>query len=232
MEGMDLVQLIEKYGQWGGIGVGILTILYTLLTSDKMSTVWGKIIDGVSKKMSRKKKGVLSVSDITNHDIFNHIDYWTHSKIPIYTFSSEYRKVVFRKYLTIYLRSHKRLLRDIVVSGDYRKMEKAELWKTWLDTFNRIVMDYESECRTAGIPEIVISKMKEKNNESIQLMIELSNSIIHSGFYDDDDNLLRVFSIMNIMFSVIESTIMNAEKVGNSINGELRGLSMDGHTEP
>lgn len=229
---MDLVQLMEKYGQLGGLGIGALTVLFTLLKSDKMTKVWEKIIDSVSKKMSGKKKGTLTVSDITNHDIFNHIDYWTYSKIPTYAFSSEYRNVVFRKYLTIYLRSYKRLLKDLVVSGDYRKMERAELWKTWLDTFNRIVREYETECRTAGIPEIVISKMKEKNNESLQLMIELSNGIIHSGFYDDDENLLRVFSIMNIILSVIESTIINAEKVGNSINGELRGLSMDGHTEP
>lgn len=231
MEGLDLIQLMEKYGQWGGLGVGALTVLFTLLKSEKVTMLWDRLLEKMFNKKEKDKKDTLVLSDIKNHDIFNHIDYWMYSKIPAYNFSTSYRNVVFKKYLTIYLSSYKKILRKLITDEDFMGMDRAELWKTWLDTFNRIVQEYENECRLAGIPEVIIIKMKEKNNDNIQLMMDLSYSIIHSGFYDDDKNLLRMFSIMNIMLSVVESTIVTAEKVCNTINGELRGQSMDGETE-
>ena len=88
---------------------------------------------------------------------------------------------------------------------------------------NKIVMNYENDSLNAGIPSIVIDKMKEKNRDTIQLTIDLIGNISNSQFYESKDNLLKVYSILNIVLSVLESTISNSESVCNSINGQLRG---------
>jgi len=56
----------------------------------------------------------------------------------------------------------------------------------------------------------------------------------HSDFKPDesDDNYLKLYSILNIILSILENTISNAGPICDSINGELKGKSMDGHTEP
>jgi hypothetical protein len=230
MEGNELIELVDKYGTWGGVGMALLTLIYSFIKSEKMGELLKGIAGWFRKSFSGKGDDV-TISDIVNHDIFTQMDYWTYSKVPTYDFGTDYRNVVFRKYLAIYLRVYKKNLKAFVQSGDFKKMDRAELWTTWLSTFNKIVYEYELECKSAGIPDVVINKMKERNNDSLQLMMELSHSIIVSNFYADEDNLLRVYSIMNIILSVSESTIIGAEKVCSTINGELRGQTMDGFTE-
>jgi hypothetical protein len=79
---------------------------------------------------------------------------------------------------------------------------------------------------------IVIEKMKIKNNETIKLKIDLIEGICSSQFYSSDKNLLKVYSILNILLSVLENTISSSESICNSINGALKGLTFDGKKEP
>ncbi len=111
-------------------------------------------------------------------------------------------------------------------------MDKSELRKNLLNLINNVVYEYEKECRDVGIPDIIISKMKIKNNDTIQLTIDLIESISNSQFYQSEDNLLKAYSILNIMLSVLENAVSNSEVICNSINGQLKGLSMDGKKEP
>ena len=111
-------------------------------------------------------------------------------------------------------------------------MDDSELWTSSLALINKIIYDYESEMRSQGIPEVVIEKMKVRNNESISLTIDLLESICSSQFYTSEKNLLKIYSILNILLSILESTISSSLYICNSINGQLRGLTMDGHTEP
>ena len=171
-------------------------------------------------------------SDITNHDIFNYIDFWTYSKIPTFTFSTEYRTVVFRKYLSVFLKSYKKNLQKFVLEREYRDMDDAELLKALLNLVNTTIYDYERELLDDGIPKIVIEKMKAKNNDNLDLILDLINSVCSSHFYDSEHNYLKVYSILNILLSVLESTVNSSESICNSINGQLKGLNFDGKTEP
>ena len=77
-----------------------------------------------------------------------------------------------------------------------------------------------------------IEKMKTKNNDTITLTIDLIEGICNSQFYDSENNYLKVYSILNILLSVLENTISHSEGVCNSINGALKGLSFEGKIEP
>jgi hypothetical protein len=92
---------------------------------------------------------------------------------------------------------------------------------------NTIVFDYEREMIEAGIPKIVIEKMKVKNNDMINLIIDLIGGICNSTFYNSDHNLLKIYSILNIVLSILENTISGSESTCNSINGQLAGLSFN-----
>ncbi len=155
-----------------------------------------------------------------------------YSKVPTLQFSTDYRTAVFRKYLTIYLKSYKKNISDFVLTKDYQNMDDAKVWKALLNLINKTVFDYERECLEVGIPKIIIDKMKVKNNDNITLTFDLIEGVCGSQFYDSDKNLLKVYSILNILLSVLENTISNSESVCNSINGQLKGLNFEGRTEP
>lgn len=170
-------------------------------------------------------------SDVINHEIFNHIDFWLYSHVPTIEFSSKYRTVVFRKYLHIYLKSYKDTLHIFVNSGEFKTMDDSELRKALMRFITDTVYRYETEMSIAGIPPVIINKMKVKNNDTLSLTRDLVNSICDSRFYNSEHNLLKVFSLLNIILSILENTISNTVEVCDSINGELKGFSMDGFTE-
>ena len=155
--------------------------------------------------------------------MFNYIDFWIYSKVPTIKFSTEYRTVIFRKYLTVLLMKYRDNMQKYITSSVYEEMDESELWKSILTLLNNIVYDYEKEMETMGIPKIIIEKMKERNNETITLIIDLTESVCSSEFYDSDKNLLKIYSIQNILLSVLQNTITSSEIVCNSINGGLKG---------
>jgi len=235
----DISTLVGKYGMKGALFSIIVFILIGALKSKWFSDFLGKMSDKfVERFMKSKTKDVnshvkmITESDITNHDIFNYIDFWTYSKVPTFNFSTEYRTVVFRKYLALYLKAYKKNINEFVNNKDYQNMDDPKIWKALLDLINRIIYDYEREMADAGIPKIVIEKMKTKNNDTITLTIDLIEGICNSQFYSSDKNFLKVYSILNILLSVLENTISNSEQICNSINGQLKGLTFEGKTEP
>jgi hypothetical protein len=231
MEIIDITKLIETYGIKGTIFIVILYLIFTLIKGKWMSKLFSKVSDFFIERFMKNKSNDLNIvrsitdSDITNHDIFNYIDFWTYSKVPTFQFSTEYRTAVFRKYLTIYLKSYKKNISDFTNSKEYQEMDEAKLHTTLLNLINRVVYDYERESQEFGIPKIVIDKMKLKNNDTITLTLDLIEGVCNSQFYKSEKNFLKVYSILNILLSVLENTISNSESVCNSINGQLKGLS-------
>jgi hypothetical protein len=229
----SLLPFFEKYGFKGVLGLIAIYFLYSIIKLSWFDTFIKEIIE---KFKNRKNNSVvnndITESDILNHDIFNYIDFWLYSKIPTIQFSTEYRTEIFRKYLTIYLKKHKENIHKYITSKNFQDMDDNEIWKSILDLINRIIYDYEKEMVEIGIPEIVIQKMKVKNNDTVTLTIDLIEGICTSNFYKSNKNLLKVYSILNILLSILQNTIFSSESTCNSINGALQGLSFNGKVEP
>jgi hypothetical protein len=235
----DLVTIIEKHGIKGVMTSALLFGIYTLIKSIWFGNLMSRMSDWfMDKFMSNKIKGVelsvrkINVSDIQNHDILNYIDFWTYSKVPTFQFSTEYRTAVFRKYLTIFLKNYKKNIETFVSDKSYETMDEPQILKTFLNLINKTVYDYEREMIEVGITPIIIEKMKVKNNDNILLTIDLVQGICSSPFYDSDKNLLKVYSILNIIMSILENTVNGSEIICNTINGQLKGLSFEGKVEP
>ena len=235
---INMVDIFEKYGWKGLLFVSLIALIYGIAKSNFMGKIMTKIsdkfIEWFLKDKTKDLDNVRNItdSDISNHDVFNYIDFWVYSKVPTFQFSTEYRTAVFKKYLTLYLKSYKTNILKFVQSKDYQEMDAAKLRTTLLNLVNSIIYDYEREAQDAGIPKIVIEKMKAKNNDTITLTIDLIEGVCSSQFYQSEKNLLKVYSILNIILSVLENTISSSESVCNSINGQLKGLTFDGKKEP
>ncbi len=234
----EITKLIETYGFKGTVFIIITFIVISAVKGKWFSDIFSKISEGFVERFMKSKTKDTSVvrnitdSDITNHDIFNYIDFWMYSKVPTFQFSTEYRTAVFRKYLVIYLRSYKKNISKFTLSKEYQEMDDAKLHTSLLNLINLTVYDYERESEESGIPRIIIEKMKLKNNDTITLTLDLIEGVCNSQFYKSEKNLLKVYSIMNILLSVLENTISNSESVCNSINGQLKGLNFEGKKEP
>jgi hypothetical protein len=230
--------MIEHLSQYGLVGtiIGMVILgIAAVIKTDWFSKLLEKLIDRFFSKKDAKKelsnkvniKNIISESDILNHDIFNYVDFWIYSKVPTLQFSSEYRTIVFRKYLTVFLNKHKEDIKKYIFDKDFQTMDSAQLWTSLLSLINNIIFDYEKEMEVIGIPKIIIEKMKSKNNDSISLTIDLIEGVCNSNFYTSEQNLLKMYSILNIMLCVLENTIYSSAHICNSINGQLKGAKFN-----
>ena len=69
--------------------------------------------------------------------------------------------------------------------------------------------------------------MKSKNNDTISLTIDLIEGVCSSHFYTSEKNRLKIYSILNIMLSILENIISNSDHICNSINGSLKGMKFN-----
>jgi len=230
MEGrFDLLELMEQYGIKGLIVFVAVSLIASLFRPEVLNKGIDKISDFFK---SGKKDQLVTESNILNHDLFNFIDFWIESTIPTMEFATKFREAVFRKYLIIFMEEYKSGMLSFIKEEKYKSMDEAELWKEFIDIVNKIVANYEKRSIEVGIPPVVVFKMKIKNNDTIKLMMDLVNNISRSDFYESDDNYLKLYSIMNIMLSILENTITNSVVVCDSINGEMRGLKFGDEIEP
>lgn len=235
----EITTLLEKYGINSVFFIILVHVLVTSVKIEWFGNFLSKLSDKFIDRFITKGNDIvrnITDSDISNHDIFNYIDFWTYSKIPTFQFSTEYRTVVFRKYLTVFLKSYEKNISKYALSKEYQNMDQAQLSTSLKKLINNIIFDYEREAEEMGIPKVVIEKTKMKNNETITLTLDLIEGVCSSQFYSSEKNLLKVYSIMNILLSVLENTISSSESVCNSINGQLKGLSFNDNgrtvTEP
>lgn len=227
---LDITTIMEKYGITGLILFIIAFVIMSILKNGWLSKAFVKLSDNFLDKFIKNKiknsKNIIktiSDSDISNHDIFNLIDFWLFSKIPTFQFSTEYRTVVFRKYLTIFLKTYKNNILNFVNSKEYKSLDESQFCKALLNLINETVNDYEKEMIESNIPKVIIEKMKIKNNDSISLLINIIESTCNNSFYNSENNLLKTYSFLNILLSILDNTICNSENVCNSINGQLKG---------
>ncbi len=240
---VDLKQITELFDKYGTKTAFLILLSFLIIILFK-SKVLGEVIKNFTDKwigkLFNKNKAIdttsvkilFKESDLINHEIFNYIDFWLYSSIPTLKFKTEYRTVVFRKYLSVYFNQYKDSLFLFINSGEYKELDNNKLKSTLYTLFNDIVTKYENSMRQAGIPDAVISKMKTKNNETYQLLLELVNSVCDNHFYDTDKNMLKIFTILNILNATLEYTINISSEVCNNINGELSGKQFDGVIEP
>ena len=130
---------LKLYGFNGTFLMVALFILWQVLKTNWINDKFKKFIDKIF--VSKKSMG-LSSSNIENHNMFNYIDFWIYSRVPTLKFTTDYRTVVFRKYLVILLMKYRDNMKQYIASRVYEKMDEDELWKSILNLINSIIYDY------------------------------------------------------------------------------------------
>lgn len=224
----EILELVHNYGAITSL-ITVIILLIILFYKKEFKKIWDALI--IFFKNTKKTPSKVTDIDILNHEIFNSMDFWLYSKIPTLILKNEFRTEVFKEYLSIYLKSYKELLHQFVNSDTYKGLNNVELKKTLLELISLIIYDYETKMHENKIPEIVILKMKVINNDILNLVIDLTNNITNSDFYNSQDNLLKVYSFLNIIQSILENNMNRIEETFNSINGELKGVNFKGYYE-
>jgi hypothetical protein len=235
---MDVTTINHFITDNGGL-ISIFTlmvgsIILGLFKSGKATEIISAIIDalpGKKKKIEENNIRKISESDIINHELFSYAGFWLNNKIPSLKLKTEFRTVVFRDYLNVFFTKFVNNIQHFINQGVYKNMDNTQMRKELFNILNTTLIEIDNELRNKKVPNIIIHKMRVLNSSKIGLMTDLVHSICDSSFYDSENNYLKIFSFLNVVYSILDNTIVGAESLFNSLNGELLGLNYKGAIE-
>lgn len=220
---MSYTDLKEIFASYGIFGVILSVVVFAVFIKPEL-------FKNIKDLFTKNNVSILE-TQLSNHVVFSQFDFWMVQKIPTLNFKSKFRNLVFRDYLTIYLKAYKSNIESFINSKKYETLDNNQFWNSISELLNNITKEYEAEMVLIGIPALVIEKMKHRNNDYGQLIRNLAKGISESEFYKSDKNRLKMYSILNIIYPIIEGSIFQSEDVCTVLNGELTGKTYKGETE-
>jgi hypothetical protein len=238
---MDINTIIDliKLGNWKqALLIGLIFAAFTLSKSKWFLALLAKLTDGLLDILMKSRVGnvpvgqVLSSSALVHNTLFSSVDYWVSSVVPSMEFSTSYRNIVFKKYLTLYLTSYKEVISDFVYTEGYVNMDSDEFEQSLRGLINKVVVESDKKMSSAKIPDVVVNKMKAENEKILSLTLDFVGAVSRSKNQVDEKNIAKMQTFLTLINYLLQTIVDGSVGVCNSINGQLSGLSMDGETEP
>ncbi len=99
-----------------------------------------------------------------------------------------------------------------------------ELYNIIVIAANEVTIKFQQDALDCGIPSIVIDKFIEWNARNTEFGLKASETMCNS-YENNFETMQTIFSIYTVLFEI---TIAEAEKVLNTMNGEVSGIEYKG----
>jgi len=149
------------------------------------------------------------------------LTYWRDFKIDTIKLNDPGRQAIFRDLLHIKFRIFSN---NIFQLKNVDKYSEDELLEQIYECFKD--MNEQFGIQTTVIPEIVVNKFIEWNKPTVNFVMLNVESICRSPIYNSNrERLEAIYALYTVM---LETTILEAERSLNELNGELSGVEYKG----
>lgn len=183
-------------------------------------------LNWIMNSLSKKKTNSITESNIFLHPIFSRLKSWRNDNVMRLKFSTEYRTIIFQKYLSLFLECHENEIKTFIEKKEFQKMDGAQLLSVVSDLITEINSQHEVKMVDFGIPYVVIERMRKYNTSKTSLVHDHFRSIFENNFYESENNFLRIYTALNLITLLIQIALVNSEIVFNSIGEELSGRTI------
>lgn len=216
----DIMDTIKTYGIGTTIGLVLLYGLKEYFWS-AVSLTWNKVF-------SKKK-----TADLNKHPAFHQMENYIAVKIPGMIFEDHGRNEVFKDMLTIMFRSYIVMMRKIIIvsfdtKGDPTFTSNDDFTQKLSQYGVQAITEYENEWRKIDVPLICITKFNEWHSNKRDILFTDIQTIANSPFHETYNEKLAAF--FDLTFMVLNISILDAEYILKSLNGELSGQVYKGIT--
>jgi hypothetical protein len=218
--GFDIVEAFKTYGIIPTIGLILMFVLKSYI-GVAVTYLWNRVF--------AKKKP----ADLNKHPAFHQMENYIAVKIPGMIFEDPGRNEVFKDMLVIMFRSYIDMMRKVITEGFN---EKGEPNFTSNDDFTQklsqygvqAITEYENQWRKTDVPLVCITKFNEWHSNKRDILFTDIQTIANSPFHETYNEKIAAF--FDLTFMVLNISILDAEYILKSLNGELSGQVYKGIT--
>lgn len=186
-----------------------------------------------SKLLKNKKNCKIKLS---SHPVFSRVELNKNIILTYFNLSNKGKELIFKEILSNHMDIYKKYISILCENIENKDIDSNELYTLSVNTINNIINDlrtfYKKDNRyneeEEAVLNIVIGKYNNWDSERELEIIDRLQEICGSAFYPD--NYTKAVTILDTFLFAINSTISDANKTLNSINGDLKGLVFKGVT--
>lgn len=223
----DLLNLTSQYGIVVVLAAGIGAVIFFWGKNRFIPSIKDIEQSTLPTGLPQAVEQLNNDADLDYHIIFATLTHRLNNEIPTLDLlpSKPVKQQMFRDILSIYIRSIIKTCREIAeMDMDDWSPEK------WCDEIIRKLnsgnMEFADECKTFGIPEIVLTKFGRWHLPVQDIMFDGIMSLGSSNIFTSNISRTNTLFFMLNLLSV--TTIGNAEKTLKELNGDVHGKIYNG----
>lgn len=218
---MTMVEIINMIKEVGVTIVLIGAVIYLLVK------YFSSLIESKTpKKIIPKEAQAVQYNSVkclkSLHVYFNKVDGIIETKLPITTIGGPARTEIFRDILTIFYKTAKDVIRDFLDKDITMQNFLTENYKA----ANQIISESNKRMREAGIPEVVIIKFNQWNNDRHEYILSTISDVDSCDVFSTV--VEKQHSILDLYTNSSYFVLIDAERTLKSLNGDLTGTIYKG----
>jgi hypothetical protein len=226
-----LKEIWDKLDRWAIILIEIGIIFGIIAFVFKYS--YKSIIESIKYyKLVRKENEIhtsdLTIDSIKSHDIFTRFSTWETTKINNLRFGNSKKNLLFRKILNIKFNIIKDKTLELIASN-FVEVNRSEFKLLVESNMSEMILEYNKNLKYELGKELYNFAIEGPNGfnqwheKTIIYALSLIENICDSeNIYDD--NLEKMWAILNTHQSALDATLLSIEKTFYSFNGELDSM--------
>lgn len=156
------------------------------------------------------------------HPFFDKVDGIIETKLPITTIGGPVRTEIFRDVLTIFYKTAKDVIKELLDKDITMSNFLTENYKA----ANQIISESNKRMRESGIPEVVIIKFNQWNNDRHEYILSTISDVDSSEVFSTV--VEKEYAILNLYTNSSYFVLIDAERTLKSLNGDLTGTVYKG----
>lgn len=217
----DAMQLLQDYG-WAALFLFIIGGILARYVV-KLWPVWSER----NKEQIKKEENSLQ-DELSTHQFFSNINFKINNEIDTLDFNSNdapVRQKLFRKLLELRLRSMLDQAYNII-KADINDISPSQWAAFVISSLEEADVEFEELALKAGIPAIVIKKFLVSHYQTGEILTNYVNDLAVSVVYGT--NMARTNTLLYLMNLKLITTVGDAERTLDELNGEISGMDYDG----
>lgn len=158
-------------------------------------------------------------TSLANHKMFHNLRIYLNYEIQHLVIGEKLREALFRDFLIFHFTCIKNEYIHFLERGDLEKMNSDIFKARMIECQDNIVRKYEEKALQEGIPEVVIQKYNEWNEQRIRDCYDYIANVCDEQVFQT--NTAKTAVIFDFMIHILNLTVMSAKDTLIRLNGEL-----------
>lgn len=157
--------------------------------------------------------------NLLGHKLFQNLRIYLNYEIQHLVIGEKLREALFRDFLIFHFTCIKNEYTHFLERGDLEKMDAQTYKLRMMECQENIVKFYEEKAIREGIPDVVIRKYNEWNEQRIKDCYEYISNICDEQIFQT--NTAKTAVIFDFMIHILNLTVISAKDTVIRLNGEL-----------